>query len=47
MFESARIVDLDEESEMDIAKKIRAFWCPPHEGVVVHLHGERYALTKI
>ena len=47
MFESARIVDLDQESEMGILKKIRAFWCPPHEGVVIRLNGQKYALTKI
>lgn len=34
------------KSADDVDKKIRTFWCPPHDGAYVEMNGERFTLVN-
>ncbi len=44
-FEELRRIEPNDSLE-EIDRKVRAFWCPPHNGAYVKLHGKEYTLIN-
>lgn len=44
MMERYRRIELDDKPEV-VDRKIRAFWCPPHQGAYIQLGDNRYTLV--
>ena len=36
----------DTDTKDLVERKIRAFWCPPYEGAVIHVAGNEYTLVS-
>ena len=42
-FEELRRIKVDDSLDV-VSRKIRAFWCPPHSGAYIELHGKEFTL---